>query len=78
MRDSLTIETAFLAKSVEKIIQIRPDMWEWEVKGWKEIVSQPSLLGSGGKGNSHCGGNNGRENRFYSDTPGNYGFGDVL
>ena len=30
IRESLAIETAFLAKSVEKVIQTRPDMWEFE------------------------------------------------
>ena len=44
MRESLTIETTFLAKTIEKTIQIRPDMWEWEVIRMEEIASQPSLL----------------------------------
>jgi diguanylate cyclase (GGDEF)-like protein/PAS domain S-box-containing protein len=45
LRESLAIEIAFLAKSVEKIVQARPDMWEFEVMRLQEIVSQPSLLG---------------------------------
>jgi diguanylate cyclase (GGDEF)-like protein/PAS domain S-box-containing protein len=43
IRDSLTIETAFLAKSVEKVIQTRPDMWEFESVGLQEIISQSAL-----------------------------------
>ena len=46
IRDSLTIETAFLAKSVEKIIQTRPDMWEFESVRLQEIVSQPTIEGN--------------------------------
>jgi diguanylate cyclase (GGDEF)-like protein/PAS domain S-box-containing protein len=45
IRDSLTIETIFIAKSVEKIIQARPDMWEFENVRLHEIVSQPTIDG---------------------------------
>jgi len=45
IRESLAIETAFLAKSVEKVIQTRPDMWEFESMRLQEIVSQPALDG---------------------------------
>jgi diguanylate cyclase (GGDEF)-like protein/PAS domain S-box-containing protein len=45
IRDSLTIETTFIAKSVEKIIQARPDMWEFESVRLHEIVSQPTIDG---------------------------------
>jgi diguanylate cyclase (GGDEF)-like protein/PAS domain S-box-containing protein len=43
IRNSLAIETAFLAKSVEKIIQTRPDMWEFESVRLQEIISQPTF-----------------------------------
>jgi diguanylate cyclase (GGDEF)-like protein/PAS domain S-box-containing protein len=43
IRDSLTIEIVFLAKSVEKVIQNRPDMWEFESVRLHEIISQPTL-----------------------------------
>ena len=46
IRDSLAIETAFLAKSVEKVIQTRPDMWEFESVRLQEIISQPTLEGN--------------------------------
>jgi diguanylate cyclase (GGDEF)-like protein/PAS domain S-box-containing protein len=42
---SLTMEVTSLSKSIEKIIQSRPDMWEYEVVRLQEIVSQPSLIG---------------------------------
>ena len=42
---TLTLETAFLAKSIEKIIQARPDMWEYESVRLKELISQPSING---------------------------------
>ena len=45
IRDSLALETAFLAKSVEKVIQTRPDMWEFESMRLQEIISQPTLDG---------------------------------
>jgi len=44
-QESLRIETAHLAKTIEKIIQTRPDMWEFEQVRLLEIVSQPSLDG---------------------------------
>ena len=44
-RYSLMMEVTYLSKSIEKIIQSRPDMWEFEVVRMQEIVSQPSLLG---------------------------------
>jgi diguanylate cyclase (GGDEF)-like protein/PAS domain S-box-containing protein len=43
IRDSLTIETVFIAKSIEKVIQTRPDMWEFESARLQEIVSQTAL-----------------------------------
>jgi diguanylate cyclase (GGDEF)-like protein/PAS domain S-box-containing protein len=46
IRDSLTIETAFLAKSVEKCIQTRPDMWEFEIVRLQEMISQPTIEGN--------------------------------
>jgi hypothetical protein len=46
IRDSLTIETVFLAKSIEKIIQTRPDMWEFESLRLQEIISQPTIEGN--------------------------------
>ena len=45
IRNSLALETAFLAKSVEKVIQTRPDMWEFESVRLLEIVSQPTHHG---------------------------------
>jgi signal transduction histidine kinase/CheY-like chemotaxis protein len=45
LRESLMIETAGLAKTVEKLIQDRPDMWEFEQLRLLEIVSQPSIDG---------------------------------
>jgi len=38
-----TIEAAFLAKSIEKIIQDRPDLWEYESVRLKELISQLSI-----------------------------------
>jgi diguanylate cyclase (GGDEF)-like protein/PAS domain S-box-containing protein len=46
IRDSLTIEIAFLEKSVEKVIQNRPDMWEFESVRLQEIISQPTIDGN--------------------------------
>jgi len=45
MRNSLMIETAYLAKTVEQVIQARPDMWEFETVRLQEIISQPELTG---------------------------------
>lgn len=42
---TLMIEAAFLAKYIEKIIQARPDMWEFESTRLKELISQPSTYG---------------------------------
>jgi diguanylate cyclase (GGDEF)-like protein/PAS domain S-box-containing protein len=42
---TLTIEAAFLAKSIEKIIQDRPDLWEYESVRLKELISQLSING---------------------------------
>ena len=44
-RYSLSMEVAFLAKSVEQIIQSQPNMWEFETVRMQEIVSQPTLHG---------------------------------
>src|SRR3972149_6923781 len=45
MRQNLTSEVEFLAKSIEKVIQARPDLWEFESIRLSEIVSQPSIHG---------------------------------
>ncbi|MBA4423356.1 MAG: hypothetical protein C0390_09720 [Syntrophus sp. (in: bacteria)] len=45
IRDSLMMETRFHAKSVEKIIQDRPDMWEFESVRLQEILSQTAIRG---------------------------------
>jgi PAS domain S-box-containing protein len=42
---TLTTEAVFLAKSVEKIIQARPDLWEYESVRLKEFISQASIPG---------------------------------
>jgi diguanylate cyclase (GGDEF)-like protein/PAS domain S-box-containing protein len=46
IRDSLMIETSFHAKSVEMIIQARPDMWEFESVRLQEILSQTAIRGT--------------------------------
>ena len=43
LEESLRIETTHLAKAVEKIIQARPDLWEFEYVRLLEIISQPSI-----------------------------------
>jgi len=45
LQESLRIETAHLAKTIEKNIQTRPDMWEFEHNRLLEIVSQPTIDG---------------------------------
>jgi PAS domain S-box-containing protein len=45
IKHSLKLEAVFLAKSVEKIVQSRPDMWDLEVLRLMELVSGPSLDG---------------------------------
>ncbi len=40
---TLSIEAAFLAKSIERIIQARPDLWEFERERLIEIISRPSV-----------------------------------
>ena len=40
---TLTVEADFFAKSIEKIIQTRPDLWEFESVRLKELISQPSI-----------------------------------
>ena len=42
---TLAIEAAFLAKSIEKIIMARPDLWEFESVRLTELISQPSVQG---------------------------------
>ncbi len=44
-RESYTTEAVFLARSLEKIVQARPDMWEYESVRLLEIISQPSIQG---------------------------------
>lgn len=44
-RQALTIEAASLAKSIEKIVQARPDLWEFESVRLKEVISQSALQG---------------------------------
>ena len=41
----LSMEVAFLAKSVEGIIQSQPDMWEFEGVKMQEIISRPTIHG---------------------------------
>ena len=41
-QQALTIEAAFLAKSIEKNIQASPDLWEFESVRLKELILQPS------------------------------------
>ncbi|MFH1148082.1 MAG: PAS domain-containing protein, partial [Pseudomonadota bacterium] len=41
----MTVEAAFLAKSIEKNIQARPDLWEYEILRLKQLISQPSIRG---------------------------------
>jgi len=40
IRNTLSIETFFVAKSVEKAIQTRPDRWEFDIVRLQEIISQ--------------------------------------
>jgi diguanylate cyclase (GGDEF)-like protein/PAS domain S-box-containing protein len=42
LRDSLQIESFFVAKAIEKNIQARADMWEFETVRLKELISQPT------------------------------------
>ncbi|MBU2026506.1 MAG: diguanylate cyclase [Proteobacteria bacterium] len=43
IRDTLTIESVFVAKSIEKVIQARPDMWEFENLRLQEIILKTAL-----------------------------------
>jgi len=45
MRQSLTSEAEFLAKSLEKLIQSRPNLWEFESIRLMEIISKPLTSG---------------------------------
>ncbi len=45
LHESLRVETAGLARSVDQIVQNRPDLWEFEHVRLLEIISQPSLDG---------------------------------
>jgi PAS domain S-box-containing protein/putative nucleotidyltransferase with HDIG domain len=45
IRHTLTLETAFLAKSIEQVIQDRPEMWGFENTRLAELASQPSFHG---------------------------------
>ena len=45
LQESHRMETAHLTKTVEKIIQARPDLWEFEHMRLLEVVSQPSIDG---------------------------------
>jgi diguanylate cyclase (GGDEF)-like protein/PAS domain S-box-containing protein len=45
IRNTQSIENIFLAKSVEKAIQARPDLWEFDIAKLQEIVSQDALHG---------------------------------
>jgi diguanylate cyclase (GGDEF)-like protein/PAS domain S-box-containing protein len=40
IRNTLSIETVFIAKSVEKSIQTQPDLWEFDIVRLQEIISQ--------------------------------------
>jgi PAS domain S-box-containing protein len=42
---TLTIEADFLAKSIERTIQARPDLWEFESARLNALISQPSIHG---------------------------------
>jgi two-component system cell cycle sensor histidine kinase/response regulator CckA len=42
-KHTLTTEAAFLAKSIEKVIQARPDLWEFENIRLKELLTHPSI-----------------------------------
>jgi signal transduction histidine kinase len=41
-KNSLRIETAYSAKSIEKVVQARPELWEFETVRLLEIISQPT------------------------------------
>jgi PAS domain S-box-containing protein len=43
---ALMIEAASYAKSIEKIIQARPDLWEFESMRLKDLISQPLIHGN--------------------------------
>lgn len=43
---TLAIETAFTAKSLERVIQDRPEMWEFESVKLQEIISQAAIHGA--------------------------------
>ena len=49
MRNSLTVETVFIAKSIEKTIQAQPEMWEFEYIRLLEIASQRTIAGKQGE-----------------------------
>jgi signal transduction histidine kinase len=42
LKNSLRIETTYSAKSIEKIVQSRPELWEFETLRLLEIISQPT------------------------------------
>ncbi len=42
MKKNLRIETINVARTVERIVQARPDLWDFEVVRLLEIISQPS------------------------------------
>lgn len=42
---SLRIETSYVAKSIEKTVQSRPDLWEFETVRLLETISQPTSDG---------------------------------
>ncbi|MEW6333088.1 MAG: diguanylate cyclase [Thermodesulfobacteriota bacterium] len=45
IRDTLAAETVFISKSLEKIIQARPDFWEYETVSLREILSEKPIKG---------------------------------
>jgi len=45
IRHTLKLETAFLVKSIEQVIQARPEMWDFESMRLMELASQPSFHG---------------------------------
>ena len=43
IQKTMLAETAYLARSVERIVQARPDMWEFESERLQEMIAQPSI-----------------------------------
>jgi two-component system, NtrC family, sensor kinase len=43
VKQTLTLEAAYVARSIGKIIQTRPDLWEFESVRLREIISKPLI-----------------------------------